>query len=53
METEEQNSTRNNLIVFGITKLSAGDLLDYIMKKIHQLLEITVTESDINDYYDY
>lgn len=51
VETAERNSRRNNLIIFGLTKPSAGDPLDYIREKIHLLLGITVTESDINDYY--
>lgn len=50
VETAERNSRRNNLIIFGLTKPSAGDPLDYIREKIHLLLGITVTESDINDY---
>lgn len=51
VESAEQKNRRNNLVIFGLRKPPAGNLLDYIGEQIHQLLGVTVAESDVNDYY--
>lgn len=51
IESLERKSKENNIIIFGLESKPDDITIDFIKSEIKKLVDVTITESDLNNFY--